>query len=136
MNKFYALLFVLFGALSIPGCAALAAAAPYLAEAGVILADATNAVNAADDLLPSLHLTADEETKAEAVIAKARATIAAAAATDNSAKDLTAAQLDASLAEFRAAWSDVQSLFASKHLGAAPASDSLPSPLAMKRAYQ
>ena len=136
MKKFSILLLVLFAALSTGGCAALAAAAPYLAEARVLLADATNAINAADDLLPSLHLTAAAETKAEAAIAKARKSIAAAAALDNGAKDLTAAQLDASLAEFRASWADLQSIFASNQLGAAPASDALPIPLAMKRAYQ
>jgi hypothetical protein len=122
---------------TLAGCSGLfASARPYLAEAAVLIADAANAVNAAEALLPSLHLSADEETSAKAVIARARAALSAAAAAEEGAEDLTSEQLDASLAAFRAAWSDIERAFARNHIGAERASAALPVPLAVRRVHQ
>jgi hypothetical protein len=121
---------------TLTGCRGLfAPATPYLAEAAVVIADAGNAVNAAEALLPSLHLGADQETSAKAIIARARAALSAAAAATDGAKDLTSEQLDASLAAFRAAWADIQRAFAGKHIGAERASAALPAPLAVRRVH-
>lgn len=130
-----ALLLAICFAFHASACGLFAAVSPFLAEAGVLIADATNAVNAADDLLPSLHLSGDAETKAEAVIAKTRKAINSAAAADSGAKDLTEAQLDASLAEFRASWADLQAVFAAEAPTAASANP-LPVPLALRRVYK
>jgi len=122
---------------TLTGCSGLFASAnPYLAEAAVVIADAGNAVDAAEALLPSLHLSAEEEASAKAVIARARAALSAAAAADDGVKDLTSEQLDASLAAFRAAWADIQRTFAGKQIGAARASAALPVPLAVRRVHQ
>ena len=124
-------------AVTLPGCRGLfAAATPYLAEAAVVIADAGNAVSAAEALLPSLHLSADEQASVEAVIARARAALSAAAAADDGAKDLTSEQLDASLAAFRSAWADIQRTFAGRRIGATRVSAALPVPLAVRRAHQ
>lgn len=129
------LLFVLSVTLS--GCSGLfASAKPYLAEAAVVIADAANAVNAAEALLPSLHLSAEGEASAKALIARARAALSAAAAADDGAKDLTSEQLDASLSAFRAAWADIQRAFSGKHIGAERATAALPVPLAVRRVHQ
>jgi len=128
-------LFVL--SVSLAGCSGLfGSATPYLAEAAVVIADAGNAVDAAEALLPSLHLGADEEAAVRDVIARARAALSAAAAADEGAKDLTSEQLDASLAAFRAAWADIQRAFAKKHIGAGNVSATLPVPLAVRRVQQ
>jgi len=120
--------------ITLSGCSGLfSSASPYLAEAAVVIADAGNALDAAEALLPSLHLSADEEASAKAVIARARDALSAAAAADDGVKDLTSEQLDASLAAFRSAWADIQRAFAGKHIGAAPASAELPVPLAVRR---
>jgi len=122
---------------SLAGCSGLfAPATPYLAKAAVVIADAGNAVDAAEALLPSLHLGAEEEAAVRDVIARARAALSAAAAADEGAKDLTSEQLDASLAAFRAAWADIQRAFGRKHIGASNASASLPVPLAVRRVHQ
>jgi len=128
---------LLFLGVMLTGCSGLfASATPYLAEAAVVIADAGNALDAAEALLPSLHLSADEEASAKAVIARARAALSAAAAADDGVKDLTSEQLDASLAAFRAAWADIQHTFAAKHIGATRASAALPVPLAVRRVRQ
>ncbi len=120
--------------LLIPGCGLFAAVGPVLAEAAVVISDAVNAVDAAEALLPNLHLAADEQAKAEQLIARARQALAAAAAADDGAKDLSEEQLDASLADFRAAWADLQSAFASKaKVGLCEGCFFLPEPLAVKR---
>jgi len=120
--------------ITLSGCSGLfSSASPYLAEAAVVIADAGNALDAAEALLPSLHLSADEEASAKAVIARARAALSAAAAADDGVKDLTSEQLDASLAAFRSAWADIQRAFAAKHIGAARGSAELPVPLAVRR---
>ena len=122
---------------TLTGCSGLfASATPYLAEAAVVIADAGNAVNAAEALLPSLRLSAEEEASAKTVIARARAALSAAAAADDGVKALTSEQLDASLAAFRAAWADIQRTFAGKQIGAARASAALPVPLAVRRVHQ
>jgi len=111
----------------IPGCGLFAAAAPYLAEAAVLIADATNAVNAAE----STHLIDPD------LIARARAALAAAAKADNGLQDLTAEQLDASLADFRSAWAAIQQVYAAKHVGASVGDGvSFPVPLAIRRTYK
>lgn len=120
--------------LVIPGCGLLSAAYPVIAEAGVVIADAINAVDAAQALLPTLHLDASQEAAAEDVIARARKALAAAAEADQGAKDLTEEQLDASLAAFRAAWQDLETAIKSKRAGAsAGVDDALPVPLAVRR---
>ncbi len=112
---------------SLVGCGLLAAAAPYLAEAGVLISDAGNAVSAVE----ASHLVD------AGLIARARAALAAAAAADNGVQDLTAEQLDASLAAFRAAWGDIQKAYGAKHIGAAEGgAAALPVPLAMRRTYK
>src|SRR5450432_2329547 len=93
--------------LALPGCGAFGSPEPNFAHAAVYIADAGNAVSAAEGLLPSLNLSSDEVTQAKELIARARAALAAAAAATNGAKDLTTEQLDASLAAFRAAWTDI-----------------------------
>jgi len=118
---------------SMTGCGLFAAAAPYLAEAAVLISDAVNAVDAAQALLPSLHLTEAEQAQAEKIIAKARLALAAAAKADDGATDLTAEQLDASLADFRAAWADLQGTLSAKRIGAAEGALALPVPLAVRR---
>lgn len=120
--------------LTLGGCGLAAVVGPYLAEAAVLIADAVNAIDAAQALLPSLHLSESEQAKADAAIGKCRQALAAAAKADDGAKDLTAEQLDASLADFRAAWIDIQVLFASPHIGATAPAYMLPMPLAVKRA--
>jgi hypothetical protein len=110
----------------LPGCGLFAVAAPYLAQAAVLLSDASNAVGAAE----STHLIDPD------LIARARAALAAAAAADNGATDLTAEQLDASLADFRAAWVDIQRVYATKRIGAAQGGIGLPVPLAVRRSYK
>lgn len=121
-------------ALSVTGCGLVNAAFPVIAEAGVLIADAVNAVDAAQALIPSLNLSAAEDAKIEADISKCRQFLAAAAAADNGAKDLTEAQLDASLADFRAAWADLESAFAAKQKASlCEGCLFLPEPLAVKR---
>ena len=128
---------LLFLGVTLTGCSGLfASATPYLAEAAVVIADAGNALDAAEALLPSIHLSAEEEASAKAVIARARAALSAAAAADDGVKDLTSEQLDSSLAAFRAAWADIQRTFAAKHIGATRASAALPVPLAVRRVRQ
>lgn len=119
--------------LLIPGCAAFAAISPWVAQAAVIISDAVNAINAAEALLPSLHLGADEQAKAETLIARLRAAASAAAKADAGLQDLTAEQLDASLADFRQAWVELEKVFAAKRVGASLGSSALPKPLALRR---
>jgi hypothetical protein len=80
--------------LALPGCGAFGSPEPNFAHAAVYIADAGNAVSAAEALLPSLNLSSDEVTQAKELIARARAALAAAAAATNGAKDLTTEQLD------------------------------------------
>lgn len=115
-----------FLAFALTACGLLAAVSPYLAEAGVLIADASNAVSVAE----ASHLVDAD------LIARARATLAAAAAADNGAQDLTAEQLDASLAAFRAAWTDIQQAYAAKHIGGAEGGTGLPVPQAVRRVYK
>jgi len=89
--------------LLLPSCGAFAAPEPNFAHAAVFIADAGNAVSAAEALLPSRKLGSDQMAHAKELIARARAALAAAAATTNGAKDLSTEQLDASLAAFRTA---------------------------------
>ena len=110
----------------LPSCALFAAAAPYLAEAAVIIADAGNAVSAAE----ATRLIDPE------LIARARAALAAAAKADDGLHDLTAEQLDASLVDFRACWADIQRVYAAKRIGAAEGAVGLPVPLAVRRAHK
>jgi hypothetical protein len=117
-------------ALVTPGCGLLPVIGPALSEAALVITDAVNAVDAAEALLPSLHLSAADDTVLEADIAKCRAALAAAATADEGAKDLTEAQLDASLADFRTAWADLETVFAAKKLAA------LSVPIAVKRVAQ
>lgn len=114
-------------ALALSGCGLLAAASPYLAEAGVLIADASNAVSTAE----ATHLVDAD------LIARARATLAAAAHADDGLRDLSAEQLDASLADFRKAWADIVRAYSAKRVGAsADGSAVLPVPLAVRRAHQ
>lgn len=122
----------LLACLTLGGCGLFAAAVPYLAEAAVVISDAVNAVDAAEALVPSLHLTPSEQAKVEADIARARKFLAAAARADQGAQHLTAEELDASLADFRGAWKELQEDFAAKR-GVALGAEGLPVPLAVVR---
>jgi hypothetical protein len=115
--------------LALPGCGAFGSPEPNFAHAAVYIADAGNAVSAAEALLPSLNLSSDEVTQAKELIARARAALAAAAAATNGAKDLTTEQLDAGLAAFRAAWTDIEQVIAGKSLVASGAAAALSAPL-------
>lgn len=118
----------------LPGCGLFAAAAPYVAQAAIVISDAINAIDAAEALLPSLHLTSEEQASVEKLISRLRAAASAAAKADAGASDLTAEQLDASLADFRAAWADLQGVFAAhRKVGAGPGAEGLPVPLALRR---
>jgi len=122
--------------LALPGCGAFGSPEPNFAHAAVYIADAGNAVSAAEALLPSLNLSSDEVTQAKEVIARARAALAAAAAATNGAKDLTTEQLDASLAAFRAAWTDIEQVIAGKSLVASGAAPALSAPLCTRPSSQ
>ena len=122
--------------LVLPGCGAFGAAEPNFAHAAVYIADAGNAVSAAEALLPSLNLNGDETTHAKALIARARAALAAAAAATDGAKDLTAEQLDASLAAFRAAWTDIEQLIVGRSLVASGAAPALTAPICTRLSSQ
>ena len=122
--------------LALPGCGAFGSPEPNFAHAAVYIADAGNAVSAAEALLPSLNLSSDEVTQAKEVIARARAALAAAAAATNGAKDLTTEQLDASLAAFRAAWTDIEQVIAGKSLVASGAAPVLSAPLCTRPSSQ
>ena len=122
--------------LALPGCGAFGSPEPNFAHAAVYIADAGNAVSAAEALLPSLNLSSDEVTQAKEVIARARAALAAAAAATNGAKDLTTEQLDASLAAFRAAWTDIEQVIAGKSLVASGAAPALAAPLCTRPSDQ
>ena len=122
--------------LALPGCGAFGSPEPNFAHAAVYIADAGNAVSAAEALLPSLNLSSDEVTTAKELIARARAALAAAAAATNGAKDLTTEQLDASLAAFRAAWTDIEQVIAGKSLVASGAAPALSAPLCTRPSSQ
>jgi hypothetical protein len=122
--------------LALPGCGAFGSPEPNFAHAAVYIADAGNAVSAAEALLPSLNLSSDEVTQAKELIARARAALAAAAAATNGAKDLTTEQLDASLAAFRAAWTDIEQVIAGKSLVASGAAPALSAPLCTRPSSQ
>lgn len=122
--------------LALPGCGVFGSPEPNFAHAAVYIADAGNAVSAAEALLPSLNLSSDEVTQAKELIARARAALAAAAAATNGAKDLTTEQLDASLAAFRAAWTDIEQVIAGKSLVASGAAPALSAPLCTRPSSQ
>jgi hypothetical protein len=122
--------------LALPGCGAFGSPEPNFAHAAVYIADAGNAVSAAEALLPSLNLSGDEVAQAKELIARARAALAAAAAATNGAKDLTTEQLDASLAAFRAAWTDIEQVIAGKSLVASGAAPALSAPLCTRPSSQ
>jgi hypothetical protein len=122
--------------LALPGCGAFGSPEPNFAHAAVYIADAGNAVSAAEALLPSLNLSSDEMTQAKELIARARAALAAAAAATDGAKDLTTEQLDASLAAFRAAWADIEQVIAGKSLVASGAAPALAAPLCTRPSGQ
>ncbi|MEO8903561.1 MAG: hypothetical protein ABI627_18735 [Polyangiaceae bacterium] len=122
--------------MALPGCGAFGSPEPNFAHAAVYIADAGNAVSAAEALLPSLNLSSDEVTQAKELIARARAAVAAAAAATNGAKDLTTEQLDASLAAFRAAWTDIEQVIAGKRLVASGAAPALAAPLCTRSSGQ
>jgi hypothetical protein len=125
-------LFVL--CLMLPGCGLFSAPDPHFAQAAVFIADAGNAVSAAEALLPSLNLSSDEAASAKELIARARTALSAAAAANNGAKDLSAQQLDASLAAFRSAWTDIRKVFTEPQVAASKAEPSLPTPICMSSA--
>jgi len=122
--------------LALPGCGAFGSPEPNFAHAAVYIADAGNAVSAAEALLPSLNLSSDEATRAKELIARARAALAAAASATDGAKDLTTEQLDASLAAFRAAWTDIEQVIGGKSLVASGAAPALSAPLCTRPSSQ
>jgi len=122
--------------LLLPGCGLSGAPEPTFAHAAVYIADAGNAVSAAEALLPSLNLSSDETAHAKELIARARAALSAAAAATNGAKDLTSEQLDASLAAFRAAWADIERAFSHKNPATDNAAPAIAPPLCARPAEQ
>lgn len=115
----------------LPGCGAFATSDPHFAQAAVFIADAGNAVSAAEALLPSLKLDSKQEASARELVARARAALSAAAAANSGAKDLSAEQLDASLAAFRAAWVDIQQAISGQRIATTDATPVLPTPVCM-----
>lgn len=111
------------------GCAAIL---PYLAEASVVLADAVNSVDAAEALLPRLHLPEATNASAMADLAKCRKGIADADKLVDGATDLNAQKLDAALSDFKAAWTDLKSVIETAPNGIG-ATNVLPEPLALRR---
>jgi hypothetical protein len=121
----------------IGGCSAFVkAVTPVLSEAGIVLADASNAVSIAEAMLPILHLSESENSAVTADIAKARTELSAAALAETATKDLTEGQLDASLADFRKTWALIASTLKPSTLKPAFAKTTnieLPIPLAVRR---
>jgi len=117
--------------LLLPGCGLFASSDARFAQAAVFIADAGNAVSAAEALLPSFKLDSKETASAKELIARARAALSAAAAANNGAKELTQEQLDASLAAFRAAWVDIQQVISRQRLATTDAAPVLPTPVCM-----
>jgi len=115
----------------LPSCGLFATSDPRFGQAAVFIADAGNAVSAAEALLPSLKFNDKEAAFARGLIARARAALSAAAAANNGAKDLTAEQLDASLAAFRTAWADIQQVVSRRPSATADAAPVLPTPVCM-----
>jgi hypothetical protein len=115
----------------LPSCGLFAGPDPRFGQAAVFIADAGNAVSAAEALLPSLKLDSKDAASAKELIARARAALSAAAAANNGAKDLTAEQLDASLAAFRAAWVDIQRAISGQRIATTDAAPVLPTPVCM-----
>jgi len=127
-------LFLLCGVL--PGCDVFATSDAHYAQAAVFIADAGNAVGAAEALLPSLKLDSKQAASARELIARARAALSAAAAANRGAKDLSAEQLDASLAAFRAAWADIRQAISEQRVAATDAAPVLPTPVCMESVSQ
>jgi len=115
----------------LPGCGAFATSDPHFAQAAVFIADAGNAVSAAEALLPSLKLDSKQAASARELIARARAALSAAAAANSGAKDLSEEQLDASLVAFRAAWVDIQQAISGQRIATTDATPVLPTPVCM-----
>lgn len=122
------------------GCAALASVVPIIAEAGTIIADAVNDLDYVAEvasLFPGLSDT--QKSAIEQKLQAARLALQAAAAADNGASDLTAEQLDASLAAFRTAWADLSQALADAgittgaKLGATAGTVNVPQPLALRK---
>lgn len=115
----------------LPACGAFASSDPHFAQAAVFIADAGNAVSVAEALLPSLKLDSMQAAAARELIARARAALSAAAAANSGAKDLSAEQLNASLAAFRAVWVDIQQAISGQRIAATDATPALPTPVCM-----
>lgn len=130
-RRMFAMLMLVL-AFSATGCVPPSSASRVISEAAIVLTDATNAVNIAEGDLSALHLSPNEETEGNVVIAKAREAIAAADAMVAGAKDITDEQLDAALAQFRVAWSDITTFFNAQTPPNARAL-TLPLPLAVQR---
>ncbi|HKO51994.1 MAG TPA: hypothetical protein VJV79_30000, partial [Polyangiaceae bacterium] len=118
--------------LALTGCGLFATSEPQFGHAAVFIADAGNAVSAAEALLPSLHLGGNELAIAKDLIARARAALSAAASANNGAKALSAEELDASLAAFRSAWADIRQVFAASRFAATKGEPALPTPVCMR----
>lgn len=134
-----ALLALCLMASTMAGCAAFAAAVPIIAEIGTIIADAVNDLDYVEQIVATFPgLSGDQRSAIEVKLQAARLALQAAAAADSGASDLTAAQLDASLTAFRAAWADLAAALADAgittgaKLGATASTVSIPSPLALR----
>lgn len=126
--------------MTLGGCALFAAAAPYLAEAAVVIGDAINDLDLVEGLINQFPgLSPASKAALDAKLAAARVALQAAAAADSGAQDLTAEQLDASLAAFRTAWKDLSSALADAGIvsGSKFAANginvAIPVPLALRR---
>ncbi len=105
-------------------------------QAGLVIADASNAISVAEAILPLLHLSEADATKVQSDIAKARTELSAAALAETAATELTDEQLDASLADFRQTWALIQEGLkptVSKPSMAREVVVTLPVPLAVRR---
>jgi hypothetical protein len=122
------------------GCAAFAAAVPVIAEVGSIIADAVNDLDYIEQIVASFPgLSSSQRATIETKLQAARLALQAAAAADSGAKDLTAEQLDASLAAFRTAWGDLNQaleeagIVSGAKIGATAGTINIPQPIALKR---
>jgi hypothetical protein len=121
------------GLLVLPGCASLQSVAPILAEVAEYVSDASNDLTIVEQAASQLNLSPDLRAKFDDADRRARRFLSAASKADAGAEHLTREQLDASLADFRAAWADIEQVFAAARAGKLGLGLELPTPLAVRR---
>jgi hypothetical protein len=112
----WALCLLLAFPIVLPACGAgLASVVAVIAQVATWITDATNVLAIAQTAVDSYFAKFPNpaaQAKIEDKLQAARLALAAAAKADNAAIDLTAEQADASLADFRAAWADLEQALA------------------------